>query len=84
MQEKQIKKAIEENNNIIYRQDFFDEIKSTSLLEFRKNINFIKDLYPTLYLEQKVDQYYDELLRSYHEKTGLFLEYEKLLEFCQK
>ena len=71
MQEKQIKKAIEENNNIIYRQDFFDEIKSTSLLEFRKNINFIQDLYPTLYLEQKVDQYYDELLRSYHEKTGL-------------
>lgn len=44
MHEKQIKKAIEENNNIIYRQDFFDEIKSTSLLEFRKNINFIQDL----------------------------------------
>ena len=73
MHEKQIKKDIEENNNIIYRQDFFDEIKSTSLLEFRKNINFIQDLCPTLYLEQKVDQYYDELLRSYHEKTGLFL-----------
>ena len=69
MQEKQIKQAIEENNNIIYCQDFFDEIKSTSLLEFRKNINFIQDLSPTLYLEQKVDQYYDELLRSYHEKN---------------
>mgnify|MGYP004524255021 FL=1 len=83
MQEKQIKKAIEENNNIIYRQDFFDEIKSSSLLEFRKNINFIQDLSPTLYLEQKVDQYYDELLKQYHEKTGLFLEYEKLLEFVK-
>lgn len=83
MNEKQIKRDIEENSNVIYDKDFFVQLKGTSLLEFRKNINLVQDLNPTLYLEQKVNCYYDELLKQYHEKTGLFFEYEKLLEFVK-
>mgnify|MGYP004627376969 CR=1 FL=1 len=83
MREKQIIESIKENKDIIYDKNFFDYIKGTSLLELRKNINLVQDLNPTLYLEEKVDWYYDELLKQYNNKTGLFLEYQKLLNFVK-
>lgn len=67
----------------IYRKSFFDSLKSISLLEFRKNINMVQDIRPSLYLEDKVDNYYDELLMEYDNNQELFYQYEELLEFLK-
>lgn len=80
MKKEEIMQAIHENPDVVYQRSFFDSIKSTSLLQFRRNINLVQYLRPTFYLEQKVDSYYEELLKQYDEKMGLFLEYQNLLK----
>ena len=83
MRKEEIIQTIHDNPDIIYNKSFFDSIKSTSLLQFRRNINLIQDLRPTFYLEQRVDSYYEELLKQYDKKTGLFLDYHNLLKIFQ-
>ena len=67
MKKEVIMQAIHENPDVVYQRSFFDSIKSTSLLQFRRNINLVQYLRPTFYLEQKVDSYYEELLKQYDE-----------------
>lgn len=43
------------DKEIVYEKSFFDSLKSSSLLEFRKNINMVQEIIPTLYLEEKVE-----------------------------
>lgn len=80
MEKKYLQKIIEENKNIIYEEWFFDMLKSSSLLDFRKNINMVQEIAPTLFLEEEVDIYYEELLKNFEEKVQIFLEYQKLLK----
>lgn len=80
MEKKYLQKLIKENKNIIYEEWFFDMLKSGSLLDFRKNINMVQEIAPTLFLEEEVAIYYEELLKNYEEKVQIFLEYQKLLE----
>ena len=83
MRKEEIIQTIHENPDVVYQRSFFDLIKSTSLLQFRRNINLVQDLRPTFYLEQKVDSYYEELLKQYDDETELFLEYQNLLKIFQ-
>ena len=83
MRKEEIIQAIYEKPDVVYQRSFFDSIKSTSLLQFRRNINLVQDLRPTFYLEQKVDSYYEELLKQYDDETGLFFEYQNLLKIFQ-
>ena len=80
MDKEKFKKMIEENSDIIYDNVFFDSLKSSSLLEFRKNINMIQDISPSLYTEEKVDKYYDELLNEYDNNSKMFKIYNKILD----
>ncbi len=73
-----------ENKDIIYQDEFFDKLKATSLLEFRKNIDMVQEIRPTLFLEQMVMKYYEELLSQYDKKAYLFLEYKKILDCFKK
>ena len=84
MKKEEIRELLEDNPNVIYEEEFFDRIKSTSLLEFRRNINFIQDINPTLYLENKVNRYYQTLLNKYDTNTCLFDEYQELLKIFEQ
>ena len=83
-EKRRIRELLEDNPNVIYEEEFFDRIKSTSLLEFRRNINFIQDINPTLYLENKVNRYYQTLLNKYDTNTCLFDEYQELLKIFEQ
>lgn len=54
MEYNKIKKLINDNNGIIYDNTFFDSLKETSLLDFRKNILMAQLIKPTYYIEQKI------------------------------
>lgn len=71
---------LNKDKNIVYQDNFFEMIKETSLLEFRKNVNIIQSYNPSLFLEMKIDKYYDEILSTFNCSSGLFLVYEKLLK----
>ena len=71
---------LNKDKNIVYQDNFFKMIKETSLLEFRKNVNIIQSYNPSLFLEMKIDKYYDEILSTFNCSSGLFLVYEKLLK----
>ncbi len=70
--------GIKFSSDILYTELFFDEIKSRSLVEFRRRINLLMQNNPNIVIEEKVDKYESEMLLSYHSETGLFKEYESL------
>ncbi len=80
MKKKEIRELVEDNPNAIYAEEFFDKMKGTSLLDFRRNINLVQEIKPTLFLESKVLDYYDELLNCYNKETKLFNSYDILME----
>lgn len=71
---------IKENNDIIYQNDFFQILKRASLSEFRNNINMIQIINPSLYMEDKVNEYYDQLLSQFDFNTQLFKPYNEILK----
>lgn len=73
-------KYLDEDKDIVYQDSFFEMIKETSLLEFRKNIDIIQSYYPSLYLEMKIDKYYDKILSNFDYSSSLFSSYEDLLK----
>lgn len=64
--------------DILYTNIFFDNLKSTSLVEFRSRINNLLKINPSIAIEEKVDKYYSKMVESYNPKTGLFKEFEEL------
>ena len=75
---------MEGNSDIIYKKEFLDSLKEPSLLEFRKNIELVQELRPSLSLEELVLQYYDELLKEYCEKTEMFQKYQNIVRHFQE
>lgn len=78
-----IEMLINGNKDIIYSKDFFDKLRSSSLLEFRKNINLVLEMYPNGYLEDIVLRYYDSLLEMYDDNSRLFLFYKNLINLVK-
>lgn len=74
---------IKNNENLIYQDCFFEELKSSSLSEFRNNINYIQDINATVYLENKVDKYYLQLLEQFDFDTKLFKDYNEIIRFIK-
>lgn len=74
---------IRNNENLIYQDYFFDELKSCSLSEFRNNINYIQDINATVYLENRVDKYYLQLLEQYDFDTRLFKDYNEIIKLLK-
>lgn len=72
---KLIEMEIKISPDIMYTNVFFDGIKSRSLVEFRRRIDALMNTNPNISLEEKVDKYELEMLKSYNSKTGLFKEY---------
>lgn len=83
MLKKETEQLVIEDNDIIYQSEFFNDLKRKSIIEFRNNINKIQSINPSLYLEEKVDKYYEFLLEQYDSTTGLFQDYNKILNIYQ-
>lgn len=75
-----LRQGIKFSNKIIKNPKFFEILKSDSLITFRERINLLEDqCNDPNFIEEKRKKYYDELINSYQEESGLFKIYEEVL-----
>lgn len=67
------------NDEVLKSDKFFDSLKGKSLIDFRNNINVVEMNNLPEYIESKIGKYYDELLASYDESSGMFREYLEIM-----
>ena len=70
-----INSGVKFNDNILSSQRFFNRLKSSSFVIFRKNINTVETYNNPIMIEQKLKKYYDELISSYDSEEDMFGEY---------
>lgn len=68
------------SSDVIEQQEFFEKFKSTSLVQFRTNINQFELNQPNIFFEDKINRYEKKLIESYDLSSGLFNQYKYLLE----
>lgn len=78
-----IKSLVNNASNLNCSDSFFERLKETSLLEFRKNILIVQQIRPSYDLEIKVLKYYDSLLQEFHDESDLFYIYDKIIDWIQ-
>lgn len=76
----EIKNLIKKDENIIFTNNFFELLKENSLLEFRKNILMVQEIKPNYYIEEKLLDYYEELLKEFNNSSSLFKIYDFILD----
>lgn len=79
-----MKKIEKDNLKNLGTNNIFELIKDPSIIEFRKNINYIIDTLGNTNILNKVHSYYDEILNSYNQDTKLFKDYEICLKEIEK
>ena len=67
------------SSDIVKSKDFFDKLKCSSFIKFRDNINNVEKCNDPIYIEERLRNYYDELLSSYNSDSKMFKEYENFL-----
>lgn len=70
-----INSGVKFNDSILSSQRFFNRLKSSSFVIFRKNINTVEIYNNPIIIEQKLKKYYDELISSYDSEEDMFGEY---------
>lgn len=70
-----INSCVKFNDSILSSQRFFNRLKSSSFVIFRKNINTVETYNNPIVIEQKLKKYYDELISSYDSEEVMFGEY---------
>lgn len=70
-----INSGVKFNDSILSSQRFFNRLKSSSFVIFRKNINTVETYNNPIMIEQKLKKYYDELISSYDSEEDMFGEY---------
>lgn len=70
-----INSGVKFNDSILSSQRFFNRLKSSSFVIFRKNINTVETYNNPIVIEQKLKKYYDELISSYDSEEVMFGEY---------
>ena len=70
-----INSGVKFNDSILSSQRFFNRLKSSSFVIFRKNINTVETYNNPIIIEQKLKKYYDELISSYDSEEDMFDEY---------
>lgn len=74
-----INSGVKFNDSILSSQRFFNRLKSSSFVIFRKNINAVETYNNPIMIEQKLKKYYDELISSYDSEKDMFGEYWDVL-----
>lgn len=70
-----INSGVKFNDSILSSQRFFNRLKSSSFVIFRKNINTVETYNNPIIIEQKLKKYYDELISLYDSEEDMFGEY---------
>lgn len=73
------KSGVNFNDSIAMKKDFFDSLKSTSFITFRSNINVIEEHCNPIFIEEKLNKYYEEIIFSYDNETNIFKTYREIL-----
>lgn len=73
------KSGVNFNDSIVMKRDFFDSLKSTSFITFRSNINIIEEHCNPIFIEEKLNKYYEEIISSYDNETNIFKTYREIL-----
>ena len=68
------------NSSIIESPEFFEKLKNQSLIQFRGNINILEGTNPSIVIEEEVKKYYEQMIKSYQQDSGLFNIYQDILE----
>jgi len=79
-----INRGIKFQDSILHKKEFFDMLKDTSFIQFRKNINAVEKYNNPLIIEKFLLSYYEELINNYNKDTGLFKQYEDILNDLEK
>ena len=79
-----VKNGIKFNDDILKKRDFFDRLKTSSFIEFRNIINDVEKNNNSIVIEDRLDEYYSELIEQYDIESGLFKDYKKVLENPKK
>jgi len=74
-----IKRGIKFSDDILKKKEFFDLLKDSSFMNFRKNINDVEKFNNPIIIEGRLEEYYEELLGNYNSNSGLFKEYKDVL-----
>lgn len=67
------------SDEILHSQDFFDLLKSRSLIDFRYNINLLMKNNPSYIIDKRTNEYYDFLLNELDLENGAFKVYNDII-----
>ncbi len=74
-----IDSGVKFNDSILASPLFFDKLKSSSFILFRRNVNAVETYNNPIVIEEKVKRYYDELISLYNSQEDMFYEYFEVL-----
>ena len=63
-------------SDIVRRKEFFEQVKSSNMVDFRRNINMINRNSYSLILENKVEKYENDIISSFNPEKGIFESYD--------
>ena len=66
--------------DILNSNKIFESLKSNSIVELRNNINIFEENNPSIEIEDKLRTCYEKIISTYNKETGMFNDYEKILE----
>lgn len=75
-----IDSGIKFSDNILSSEIFFEKLKSSSLISFRRNINTVETYNNPIIIEKRVKKYYNELISEYNSEKELFKTYLDFLK----
>lgn len=75
-----LKRGCKFNYDITKTKEFFNLLKSTSFIEFRQNINLAQKNCDPYIIEQRLNEYYKELLENYDKGKEIFKKYEIIFD----
>lgn len=75
-----IKTNIIFNDDILKRKEFFELLKDKSLVTFRNNINNVERYNNPMVIEERVEEYYNNILSLYSSDFDMFTPYKEILD----
>lgn len=68
------------SDDILRDNAFFDKLKGESFIDFRTNINTVETYNNPIFIESKLNRYYDEIISFYDSDKGMFKIYSDILD----
>lgn len=68
------------SSDIVKSKYFFDSLKNSSFVEFRNNINNAEKYNDAIFIEERLKDYYEELINNYNPETRMFKDYDEIIK----